>query len=106
VPMTPGGPVLALGENRPPRYIDPRREVKRTIPEDLAKGAGLAGHDASEQARFLLLLELYRENQLSLGRLAEHADLSQAALLERMASHDTCLNYSLQDLEEDRKTLP
>jgi len=81
-------------------------EVKVTLPEDVAKTAGLAGRDAPEQARFLLLLELYREGRLSLGRLAELMKVSQAELLERMAAHDTCLNYSAQDLEDDRKSLP
>jgi predicted HTH domain antitoxin len=81
-------------------------EVKVTLPEDVAKSAGLAGRDAPEQARFLLLLELYREGRLSLGRLAELIQVSQAELLERMAAHDTYLNYSAQDLEDDRKSLP
>jgi predicted HTH domain antitoxin len=81
-------------------------EVKVTIPEDLAKTAGLAGLDASEQARFLLLLELYREGRLSLGRFAELAAVSQADLLEKMTEHGTYLNYSLKDLEDDRKALP
>jgi predicted HTH domain antitoxin len=81
-------------------------EVKVTLPEDVAKSAGLGGEDASEQARFLLLLELYREGRLSLGRFAELASLPQAELLERMGTHETYLNYSLQDLEQDRKALP
>lgn len=81
-------------------------EFKVTLPEDVARTAGLAGLDAPEQARFLLLLELYREGRLSLGRFAELAGLSQAALLERMGAHDTYLNYSLQDLEDDRKDFP
>ena len=81
-------------------------EVKVTLPEDVAKSAGLAGRDAPELARFLLLLELYREGRLSLGRLAELIQVSQAELLERMAAHDTYLNYSAQDFEDDRKSLP
>lgn len=81
-------------------------EVKVSLPEDVARAAGLSGQDASEQAQFLLLLELYREGRLSLGRFAELTGLSQAALFERMGAHDTYLNYSLQDLEDDRKALP
>lgn len=77
-----------------------------TLPEDVARTAGLAGLDASDQARLLLLLELYREGGLSLGRFAELAAVSQAELLEKMAEHGTYLNYSLKDLEEDRKALP
>lgn len=81
-------------------------EVKLTLPEDVARTDGLAGKDASEQARFLLLLELYREGRLSFGRFGELAGLPRAVLLERMAKRNTYLNYSLQDLEDDRKALP
>jgi predicted HTH domain antitoxin len=81
-------------------------DVKVTLPEDLARRSGLSGQDAPEQALFLLLLELYREGKLSLGRMAELVDLPQADLLQRMARHGTYLNYSSQDLEDDRKTLP
>jgi len=81
-------------------------ELKVTLPEDVARTAGLAGLDASDQARFLLLLELYRESRLSLGRFAELASVSQADLLEKMSEHGTYLNYSLKDLEDDRKVLP
>lgn len=77
-----------------------------TLPEDVARTAGLAGLDASNQARFLLLLELYREGRLSLGRFAELASISQADLLGKMAEHGTYLNYSLKDLEDDRNVLP
>lgn len=76
------------------------------LPEEVARAAGLVGTEAGERAKFLLLLEVYREGRLSLGRFAELTGLSQAALLERMAEHGTYLNYSLEDLEKDRLTLP
>ena len=81
-------------------------ELRVTLPEDVARGAGLDGRDAGERARFLLLLELYREGRLSLGRLAELSGLAQADLLGKMSDHATYLNYSLKDLEDDRKALP
>jgi predicted HTH domain antitoxin len=81
-------------------------DVRVTLPEDLARSFGLSGSDASEQVRFLLLLELYREGKLSFGRMAELSTLSQQELLTRMAAHGTYLNYSAQDLEEDRRSLP
>ena len=81
-------------------------ELNLKFPEDLAAKAGLTGRDAPAQARFLLLLELYREKRLSLGRFAELAGLSQAELMDRMSRHETYLNYSVADLGEDRRTLP
>lgn len=81
-------------------------ELKVTLPEDVARTAGLAGLDDSDHARFLLLLELYREGRLSLGRFAELENVSQGELLRRMSEHGTYINYSLKDLEQDRKALP
>jgi len=98
--------VQALFLRTPPRYNNSIMELKVTLPEDVAKTAGLAGLDTSDQARFPLLLELYREGRLSLGRFAELASFSQAELLEKMSEHGTYLNYSLEDLEDDRKVLP
>ncbi len=81
-------------------------ELNLQLPEELARAAGLVGDAAAERARFLLLLELYREGRLSLGRFSELAGLSQAELLERMGEHGTYLNYSSDDLAEDRRDLP
>lgn len=83
-----------------------RMDVRLTLPEDLARSAGLTGDQASEEARFLLLLELYREGRLSLDRFAELVKLAPAALLDRMGRHGTYLNYSSEDLAEDRQSLP
>ena len=81
-------------------------ELHLRLPEDLARTAGLDGTDASEQAKLLMLLELYREGRLSLGKLAEVLKLSQADLLGVMRAHNTYLNYSSDDLAEDRQALP
>ena len=80
-------------------------ELNVKLPEDLAKKAGLTGVDAPEQATFLLLLELYREGRVSLGRLADLTGLPQAELLKRIGDHNTYLNYSSADLADDRKAL-
>ncbi|MEK7476856.1 MAG: UPF0175 family protein [Candidatus Coatesbacteria bacterium] len=79
--------------------------LKVELPEDALRDAGLTGQDADQEARFLLLLELYREGKVSLGRLGELAGLSPADVLARMAKHGTYLNYSTDDLAADRKAL-
>ena len=76
------------------------------LSEEVAKAAGLDGTGAPETARFLILLELYREGRLSLGRMAELAGFSQAELLDKMRAHATCLNTTTEDLDQDRLTLP
>jgi predicted HTH domain antitoxin len=80
-------------------------ELRMDLPRDIVQTAGLAGEDASQKARLLLLLELYREGHISLGRLGELADLSQEKMLERMKEHGTYLNYSMDELAQDRQAL-
>ena len=79
--------------------------LKVDLPEDVLRVAGLTGQDADRQARFLLLLELYREAKLSLGRFGKLAECSVAELMDRMKAHGTYVNYSLEDLEADRRAL-
>jgi len=75
------------------------------LPDDALTAAGLTGKEADREARFLLLLELYREGKLSLGRLGELSGYAQAELMARMRKHGTCLNYDAEDLAEDRQAL-
>lgn len=75
------------------------------LPDDALRVAGLTGKDADREARFLLLLELYRENKLSLGRLGELSGYAQAELMSRMREHGTYLNYGVDDLADDGRTL-
>lgn len=77
-----------------------------SLPDEVARTTGLNGADASDKARFLLLLELYREGRLSFGRLGALAGLAPAELMERMTVHGTYLNYSLEDLAHDRRSAP
>ena len=80
--------------------------VNLELSEELARVAGLDGKDGPAAARLLILLELYREGRLSFGRLAELSGLPQAELLDRMSEHGTYLNYTLEDLDQDRRALP
>lgn len=79
--------------------------LKVDLPDDALQAAGLTGEDADRQARFLLLLELYREGKLSLGRLGELSGYVQAELITRMREHGTYLNYDVEDLADDREAL-
>jgi predicted HTH domain antitoxin len=86
-------------------YTSRKMELQLNVPDEVARAAGLTGNEAGRQAYFLMLLELYREGKLSLGRLSGLVELSRAELLDRMADHSTYLNYSSGDLQEDRETL-
>jgi Uncharacterised protein family (UPF0175) len=79
--------------------------VQVILPAELLAAAGVNPADASFGATMLLALELYRENKISLGRAAELSRTSVEAFMVFAGQHEVSLNYSLSDLEEDRRTI-
>lgn len=53
----------------------------------------------------LLTLELWRENQISVGRAAELCQTSVEAFMVFAGRHEVPMHYAASDLEEDRSTL-
>ena len=76
-------------------------ELPKDLERDLRERFGNLGQVAKEA----FLVQSYRENRLSVGQIARTLQMgvieTQAWLSERGAPID----YSLQDLEEDRETL-
>ena len=66
--------------------------------------AGLPSGSASNRATWLLVLELFREGRVSLGRAAELAGASVEEFMEFSAQRQVSLHYSETDLGEDRAT--
>lgn len=50
-------------------------------------------------------IEMYRQLKMSLGAIAELLDLSIDQANAFLKQHGVPLNYSLEDLENDRRTL-
>ena len=74
------------------------------LPSQLLKAANLEGSSLSQEAARLLALELYREDQVSLGRAAELCQTPLAAFLDFAARHGVPpLRYSFEDLVEERQ---
>jgi predicted HTH domain antitoxin len=75
------------------------------LPFELLRAANLEQRTLSEEAARRLALELYREDQVSLGRAAELSQTPVAAFIDFAAKHAVPpLRYSLEDLEEERQT--
>jgi len=79
--------------------------VRVDIPAELAKAAGLDKENLSVEASGLIALELYRKDQVSLGRAAELCHMPLEQFMEFAARHNASLHYADADLEEDRRTL-
>ena len=75
-------------------------------PRELVSAARLDNGNISEEAAKLIALELFREGEISIGRAAELSRVPLAAFMDFAASHGVPpLNYGLDQLEEDARTL-
>jgi len=79
--------------------------LKVEIPEELVQAAGWSPDNLSVEAVRSLVLELYREDKVSLGRAAELCQMPLEQFMEFSARHNVPLHYGPGDLEEDRRTL-
>jgi len=74
------------------------------IPAEALALAGLDDQPVSERARRLLVLELFREGRVSLGRAAELAGQSVEEFMDFAAHREVPLHYTAEDLDQDRAT--
>jgi predicted HTH domain antitoxin len=76
-----------------------------SIPDDFAAVLGASPEERERRAREALALELYREGKISLRRMGELAGVGGDywAAENFRIQHKAPLNYSIEDLEADRK---
>jgi predicted HTH domain antitoxin len=79
--------------------------VEIKISDELLKAARVPEERRSEEVAKLLALELYRERAISLGRAAELAGVSIVEFMEFAGEREVHLDLSVEDLEQDRRTL-
>ncbi len=78
-------------------------EVKVKVPSELIML--VKPRRLEDELKLLAALELYREGRLSLGKAAEMAGLSLREFLYEMRVRGVPLNYDLEELGEDLKTV-
>jgi predicted HTH domain antitoxin len=80
--------------------------VNLELPADLVSAAKLDRGNVSQEAAKLIALELFREEEISLGRAAELCGTPLAAFMDFAAAHGVPpLNYGIDQWDEDRRTL-
>jgi predicted HTH domain antitoxin len=83
-------------------------EVKTTVnlPSDFSLNVKVSEAEIPGFIKKTLAVELYREGKLSLGKATELAEFtSKWEMLTLLDSKDVALRYSVEDVEEDLKTL-
>jgi predicted HTH domain antitoxin len=73
------------------------------IPKETLALAGLEDQPASDGARRLLALELFREARVSLGRAAELSGLGVEEFMAFAADREVPLHYTGNELDQDRQ---
>jgi len=80
--------------------------VKVDLSEALLHAANVDTANPDQEVARLLALELFREENISLGRAAELCGTPLAAFMEFAAAHQVPpIRYGETELEEDRRTL-
>jgi predicted HTH domain antitoxin len=73
------------------------------LPDELVTLAGINKDKLSQETLQLVVLELYREELISLGKAAELCNLSIEAFMAFSASREVALHYGEAELENDRE---
>ncbi len=73
------------------------------LPDELIALAGLKRDQLSHETLKLVVLELYREELISLGKAAEMCGVSIAEFMEFSAARQVSLHYGESELQQDRE---
>lgn len=80
-------------------------EITIELPEDVANIISANGENIEREVLEATALEGYRSGKLSHGQVGRILELNRFEVDEFLKIHEVPLNYTIQDLEEDRKTL-
>ena len=80
-------------------------EISVKVPRDLVRILKVKDEEVPKLVRLYLAIELYRERKVSLGKAAEIAGVSKWEMMEILASKNIPIQYDVEDLEKDIKTL-
>ncbi|WP_017716597.1 UPF0175 family protein [Kamptonema formosum] len=67
------------------------------ISEEIVKASGLS----EEELLLEVVLLLFKQDKISLGKAAELLSMSQIGLQKIMANRDICVHYDVAELQED-----
>ncbi len=75
------------------------------IPDNVASAMKLPEKTLKKELKKMLALKLYEKGILGLGKARELADASILEFFTLMKEEDMTLNYDMEELESDLKTL-
>ena len=79
--------------------------IQFQLPHDIERHLKDCFGDLNKAAHEAFLIQSYREARLSVGQIGEILGVGVLEAEEWLADRNVPLNYSAEDLEEDRRTL-
>ncbi len=80
-------------------------EITINLPEDVANSFLSNGKNLERKVLEATAIEGYREEKLSHAQVGRMLGLNRFETDEFLKAHNVPLNYSVEDLEQDRRTL-
>lgn len=80
-------------------------EVTINLPEGITAICKIKGNELERFLKRIIAVELYRERLVSMGKAAEIAEVSRYEMMDLLNEKGVPINYAVEDLEEDMKTL-
>lgn len=81
------------------------KTVTLEMPDELVELTGSRPENLSKDSLKILVLELFREEAISLGKAAELCNISIEEFMTFAASRRVPIHYTQQDLEDDRSQM-
>lgn len=72
-----------------------------TIPDELVKASGLSETELLQE----LILVLFQQDKLSLGKASELLGMSQIRFQQLLAKRNICIHYDVAEFQEDIERL-
>ena len=86
-------------------YTASMQELTLTLPDELSAALSASGQDLSRAVFEAIALEAYRERKLTTAQLRRLLGFETRYELDGfLKQHDVWLDYTWQDLEQDRET--
>ena len=75
------------------------------LPKSVLAALGVPESELAKVIRELIAAELYRQGRISLGKVAEIAEISMTEIPTFLVRHNLYIHYSAEDAEADWKAL-
>ncbi len=79
--------------------------VSVELPRSICAAAGVRETELAQAMREALVVDLYRQGRISLGKAAEVAGVSHYEMIRILTKHDVFLSNDIQDASADFETL-